>query len=139
MTGNYFEKLDALNNSEVFKCLNLMPKPVIHHFHLTAASPIKFLVDTLCYEDIVYYSQKEQNIKVTKCPEKVPEGYIKVNELRKYWSSAQEFDDHLRETILLIKGVDTQEHHEIWKYFQPKFMLSLGKLSLPFSYYTDAQ
>ena len=105
-----------------------MPKPVVHHIHLTAASPVDFLVDTLCYKDFVYFNEKEQmfHVDATKkgCTK---EGYVKVNELRKYWSSSTEFDEYLKKSILLVQGVDTQEHHEIWKFFQPKFMMTLGK------------
>ena len=55
--------------------------------------------------------------KVTKKPECVPENYVKVNDLRKYWDSAPAFDEYMKKTILLTSGVETQEHHEIWKWF----------------------
>jgi len=107
VTGNYYDKVDKLRATTVHKALDIMPKPAIHHFHLTAAAPIKFLVDTLCYEDFVYFSEKDQNIKVTHKPEKVPEGYIKMNDLRKFWKSAEDFDKYITESILLIKGTET--------------------------------
>ena len=117
MTGPYYEKLQKLKDSSVFDCLYNMPKPGLHHIHLTAACPIEFLVDKLCYKDIVYFNEKDQMFKVTKRPDQVPENYVKVNDLRKYWESSTAFDEYIKKTILLTDGVETQEHHEIWKWF----------------------
>ena len=64
--------------------------------------------------------------KVTKNGCDLP-GYVKVNQLRQYWESSTKFDEYLSQTILLFEGTQTQEHHEIWKFFQPKFMMTLGK------------
>lgn len=125
-TGFYYDKLDALKSSKLYDCLNVMPKTVVHHIHLTAAAPISFLVDKLCYYDFVYFNQKDQMFKVSKKGCDLP-GYVKVNELRQYWESSTAFDKYLHDSILLFEGVATQEHHEIWKFFQPKFMMTLGK------------
>jgi len=59
VTGFYYDKLKALQDSPLYDCLNVMPKPVVQHIHLTAAANINFLVDKLCYYDFVYYNQKE--------------------------------------------------------------------------------
>ena len=131
VTGFYYDKIKKLHDSEVFDCINKMPKPALHHIHLTAACPIDFLVSKLCYYDFVYFNEKEQMFKVDATKKGLAmDGYVKVTELRKYWSSSTEFDQYLKDSILLIQGVDTQEHHEIWKFFQPKFMMTLGKLLL---------
>lgn len=54
------------------------------------------------------------------------EGYMPVNDLRKYWSTSTAFDDYLKNLILLGTGsVKSQESHDIWKYFQPKFMMTM--------------
>jgi len=58
-TGFYYDKLDKLLGSKLYECLNKMPKPVVHHIHLTAACSIKFLVEKLCMYDHVYYNEKE--------------------------------------------------------------------------------
>ena len=58
-TGNYYEKLPGLLASELYDCLNVMPKPAIHHIHLTAACPLDFLVKKLTYYDYVYFNQSE--------------------------------------------------------------------------------
>jgi len=44
VTGPYYEKKDKLIASGLYDVLNLMPKTVVHHIHLTAAAPIDFLV-----------------------------------------------------------------------------------------------
>jgi hypothetical protein len=45
-------------------------------------------------------------------------GFVKVNDLRLYWSSSTEFNSFMRETILLPdESMKCQEHHVIWKYF----------------------
>lgn len=127
-TGFYYDKLDALKSSKLYDCLNHMPKTAVHHIHLTAAAPISFLVEKLCYYDFVYFNQKDQMFKVSKKGCDLP-GYVKINELRQYWESSTAFDKYLSDSILLFEGTETQEHHEIWKYFQPKFMMTLGKLT----------
>jgi len=123
MTGAYWQKLPKLLESDLYKCLNVMPKTVVHHVHLTAAAHIDFLVDKLCYYDYVYFNEKEQMFKVNKNGVDLP-GYVKVNTLRQFWTSATSFDEHLKNSILLHDGVETQEHHEVWKYFQPKFFMA---------------
>ena len=90
-TGSYYDKLPKLMSSSVYECLNIMPKPVVHHIHLTAACPISFLVEKLCYYDFVYYNQKEQLFKTSKKGCDLP-GYVKVNDLRKYWARSADFD-----------------------------------------------
>ena len=80
-TGPYYEKLPKLLKSDLYDCLNIMPKPAIHHIHLTAACPLDFLVSKLCYYDYVYYNEKERMFKVSKKGCDLP-GYIKTNELR---------------------------------------------------------
>jgi len=58
ITAPHYEKLDKLLNSPLFDCLRMMPKPAIHHTHLTATADVKFLVE-LTYNDFVFYSEKE--------------------------------------------------------------------------------
>ena len=125
-TGDYYEKLDKLVGSKLYKLLNLMPKPAIHHIHLTAACPIKFLVEKLCKYDHVFYNDTAKIFKVSKngCD---LEGYEKVNKLREECKEGgAAFDKHLHDTILLKDGLETKENHTIWKYFQPKFDLTFA-------------
>lgn len=78
VTGSFYEKLPKLLNSKLYDCLNVMPKTVVHHIHLTAAANIHFLVDKLCYYDYVYFNQKDMMFKVNKRGVDLP-GYLKVN------------------------------------------------------------
>ena len=59
MIGAYYQKLPTLLSCDLYKLLDVMPKPVVHHLHLTAAAPISFLVEKLCYFNHVYFSQKD--------------------------------------------------------------------------------
>lgn len=93
-TGFYYDKLDKLLGSKLYECLKMMPKPAVHHIHLTASCSIQFLIDKLCMYDHVYYSEKEQNFKVSKKGCDLP-GYVQVNTLRQYWDSSTSFDEHL--------------------------------------------
>jgi len=115
-TGFYYDKLKSLQDSPLYECLNLMPKPAVHHIHLTAACNIDFLVQKLCYYDFVYFNQKQQMFKVSKKGCDLP-GFVRVNNLRKYWENSTKFDKYLYDSILLQEGVKSQEHHNIWKYF----------------------
>ena len=80
ITASHYKKLDKLQNSALYDCLKMMPKPAIHHTHLTATADVKFLVE-LTYNDFVYYSEKENmfysSLKGCEKP-----SYIKVNTLR---------------------------------------------------------
>jgi len=58
-TGYYYDKLPKLLNSPLYECLDMMPKPVVHHIHTTASCKVSFLVEKLLYYDFVYYNQKE--------------------------------------------------------------------------------
>ena len=57
-----------------------MPKPAVHHAHLTACATTDYLL-SLTYKDCVYYSQRENSFFVSAkgCTK---EGYMKVNTLR---------------------------------------------------------
>jgi hypothetical protein len=79
-----------------------MPKPVIHHLHLTAAAPVDYLICKLTYYDYVYYNDKTKLFKVSKKGIN-EEGYLKVTELRKHWESSDSFDQYLKDLIILGK------------------------------------
>ena len=52
-----------------------MPKGAMHHLHLTAACPVDFLVK-LTYDEIVYFSERENMFKVFPEGKPVESGYI---------------------------------------------------------------
>ena len=92
-----------------------MPKPAVHHVHLTACASLDYLVD-LTYKNCVYYSQRENDFHVSEkgCNK---EGYIKVNTLRQYWKNAAEFDKFIRDKMALRPPDNMKEDHFIWKDF----------------------
>jgi len=120
VTASHYETLDKLLNSELYECLKLMPKPAVHHTHLTATASLDYLV-SLTYNDFVYYSEKENKFFVSRKGCKL-DGYMKVNTLRQYASNAEGFDNHLKELIKLTP--ERKEDHAIWKGFQYKFDLT---------------
>lgn len=56
MLGSFWDKLPILLGSKLHDALSIMPKPVVHHIHLTAACPISHLVEKICYYSYVYYN-----------------------------------------------------------------------------------
>ena len=99
ITGNYYDKLEALLKSPLYECLKVMPKPAIHHTHLTACADVNFLVE-LTYNNHVFYSEKENLFFTSKNGCDLP-GYLKVNTLRQYAQDAVAFDNQLKDNILL--------------------------------------
>jgi len=82
ITGSYFDKLQTLLDSPLYECLKTMPKPAIHHTHLTACADVNFLVE-LTYYEYVFYSEKDDVFYTNKNGCSLP-GYLKVNTLRQY-------------------------------------------------------
>ena len=120
--GEYYDKLDSLTQSQLYKCLQMMPKPAVHHVHLTACASLDFLIH-LTYKDCVYYSQKANEFAVSAkgCSK---EGFIKVNTLRQYWKDPEEFDNYLKGKMQLKPPASAREDHLIWDGFQFKFQLT---------------
>jgi hypothetical protein len=115
ITGLYYDKYQKLKASPLYEALNMMPKPAVHHLHITAGAPVEYLIK-LTYYDYVYYNDRVGLFKVTKRPGGITEeGYQKTTTLRKYWGRAQDFDNYLREKILLSRKEGCcQESHPIW-------------------------
>ena len=131
LVGEYYDKLKTLVNSPLYECFKRMPKPAIHHAHLTACADLDFLV-SLTYKDEVYYSQRanEFHVSAKGCDK---EGFIKVNTLRQYWKDAGEFDTFIRDKMRLKPDNSVREDHGIWDGFQFKFQLTYQLLNyVPF-------
>ena len=92
--GDYKIMQKKLEKSEIFDCLYRMPKPAVHHAHLSACAKLDFLVE-LTYKSCVYYSQRANEFHVSAKGCNKP-GFIKVNTLRKYWKNSTEFDNFLK-------------------------------------------
>ena len=120
ITGTHYDKLEALKKSPIYEGLKMMPKPAIHHTHLTATATLDFLLSFTMY-DFVYYSEKLSKFIINHEGD-VPESYVSCNNLRAYWQNAQSFDDYIKEKILMRPPVP--EDHGIWKSFQHKFDLT---------------
>ena len=58
VTGFYYDKHKKLQNSKLYDALKKMPKPAVHHCHLTAAAPLDYLIK-LTYYDFVYYCARD--------------------------------------------------------------------------------
>ena len=78
--GEYHQMQKKLENSPLYECLYKMPKPAVHHAHLTACASLDFLVG-LTYKNCVYYSQRANEFHVSANGCTKP-GFIKVNTLR---------------------------------------------------------
>jgi hypothetical protein len=57
VTGLYYDKLAKLKASPLYEALFQMPKPAVHHCHVTAAAPVDYLIE-LTYRDYVYYNDR---------------------------------------------------------------------------------
>jgi|LauGreDrversion4_2_1035121.scaffolds.fasta_scaffold556928_1 hypothetical protein len=116
VTGLYYDKYQKLKASPLYEALIQMPKPAVHHLHITAAAPVEYLIE-LTYKDYVYYNDRAQLFKVSRLGIK-EEGYQKTSLLRKHWGKAEDFDAYLTEKILLSrKDGCCQESHPIWAAF----------------------
>jgi uncharacterized FlgJ-related protein len=80
VTAPHYEKLDSLFLSKLYKCFLHMPKPAVHHTHLTACAEEQFLI-MLTYNDFVYYSEKDNLFYTNQKGCDLP-GYLPVNVLR---------------------------------------------------------
>ena len=122
LIGEFKDKLPSMVNSPLFEVFKLMPKPAVHHAHLTACATLDYLV-SLTYKNCVYYSQKanEFHVSANGCDK---EGFIKVSTLRQYWKNSRDFDLFLRNKMALLPPLTAREDHAIWDGFQFKFQLT---------------
>ena len=65
VTGLYYDKYKAIIASPLYEALVMLPKPAVHHLHITAAAPVEYLIK-LTYYDYVYYNDRVGLFKVTK-------------------------------------------------------------------------
>lgn len=115
LTHDFRKKIVKILDSDLYKCLYRMPKPAVHHLHMTATVSTDFLVE-LTYDYRVWYSEKTNLFKVSEKPITEP-GYMKVNTLRAYWKDARKFDDYLKHKMSLRPDKTHREDHKIWEDF----------------------
>jgi hypothetical protein len=99
MQRPHLERLELLKNCDLYKCFEKMPKPGVHHTHLTGAADINFLIE-LTYYDFVYYSETENMFWVSRIKANLPDGYVACSDLRQYWSGAKAFDQYLKDKMI---------------------------------------
>lgn len=112
IVGEYYDKVQSLLDSPLYDALQMMPKPALHHAHLTACASLEYLVE-LTYKDCVYYSQTANEFHVSEKGCDKP-GFMKVNTLRQYWKNPAEFDHFLSEKMRLSPGPEDREDNKIW-------------------------
>lgn len=124
LIGDFHDKKEALLNSPLYDCFLRLPKPAVHHAHLTACSEIDQLI-ALTYKSCVYYSQtaNEFHVSAKGCKK---EGFIKVKTLRQYWKNPAEFDKFLRDKMVCKPTADQRTDHAVWGGFQLKFQLTFA-------------
>ena len=111
----YYENYKKILNSPLYSAFLELPKPGIHHTHLTACADLDFLLK-LTYYEYVFYSEKDDKFIVNKkLRDNEKPGYLKVNTWRQNAANADEFDRKLKENILL--RVAEPEDHVIWAQF----------------------
>ena len=93
-----------------------MPKGGLHHVHTTAAPHVDLYIE-MTYNPVTYYNEREGLFKVFPDHEK-EDGYEPCNKLREWFSSPEEYDERLRQQILLTREEQNGlESHDIWGYF----------------------
>jgi hypothetical protein len=63
VTQPHYTKLQQILDSPLYEVFKHMPKPAIHHTHLTATADKAFLLK-FTYHDYVYYSEKKNEFWV---------------------------------------------------------------------------
>jgi hypothetical protein len=81
MQRPHHERLETIKNCDLYKCFAKMPKPGVHHTHITGACSLDYLIE-LTYYDFVYYSDKDNMFWASREKDTIPEGYIACTELR---------------------------------------------------------
>ena len=105
-----------------------MPKGALHHLHTTAGPHVETYIK-LTYDPLVSYNEREGMFKVM-VDGRHEDGYVQCTQMRSFYKDHEEYDDQLRQAILLIEQETAGlESHDIWKGFQHKFsrVSELGK------------
>ena len=78
-TINRFKELhEFIQQSEIYRAINLMPKGGIHHIHSTAAIPIEAFIE-ITREDFVYYNDRDKLLKCYPKQVNIDPYYVKCN------------------------------------------------------------
>lgn len=117
---DFYEMKPKIEQHKLHEVLDKMPKGALHHLHTTASPSVEEYIK-LTYFDEVAYNEREGQFKVLLGHEQV-DGFCKCNEVRAFHKDPKEYDNMIRDAILLTdKETRSLESHDIWKGFQPKF------------------
>lgn len=119
-TINRFKELHhKIQQSDIYRVINSMPKGAIHHIHSTAAIPVEAFLD-ITREDFVYYNDREKLLKCYPKQTNIDPHYVKCNQLRDFMG-ADEFDNYLRQLIPMTNNCPPGR--TIFDHFEDKFTL----------------
>lgn len=91
---NFFDNKDKIQQSQLYKVLDAMPKGALHHVHTTAAPNVDTYIE-LTYEKETHYNEREGLFKVF--PDmRHEDGYMATTEVRNFKADKEGYDDHLR-------------------------------------------
>lgn len=109
--------------SDLYKIFQKLPKGGLHNIHLNGAINSKTLLN-LTYNSCVYFSQRDKYFKIARDSSQAPteeDGYLPCLDIRKFWGSADRFDNHVRSHFRLSKEeLESKESIDIWGAFQHK-------------------
>ena len=78
-TINKFKELHhKINESEIYRAIDSMPKGAIHHIHSTATIPVEAFID-ITREDFVYYNDRDKLLKCYPNQKNIDPYYVKCN------------------------------------------------------------
>ena len=91
---NFFKNKEKVENSDLFKVLDKMPKGGLHHIHTTAAPHVDTYIGLTKYKE-THYNEREGLFKVF--PDmKHEDGYVSCVEMRNFKVDKDGYDDSLR-------------------------------------------
>lgn len=113
---DFYDMKPEIEKTQLHQILIDMPKGALHHIH-TSASPYVEQFIKLTYDPVVAYNEREGMFKVLLGHEKL-DGYVPCVEVRNFYKNPNDYDDILRQQILLTE-VEARhtESHDIWKAF----------------------
>jgi len=88
--------------TQLYQILSKMPKGGLHHVHTTAAPHVDVFIE-LTYEPETYYNEREGLFKVFVNFANKEDGFVQCQEMRSFYSEPKEYDEILRNQILLTR------------------------------------
>ena len=77
-----------------------MPKGGLHSLPLLAAPSADFYLK-LTYNDLVCFNERERLFKLGLSNDMQESGYVQCTEMRKFWKSAEEYDNKIKKHIIV--------------------------------------